>query len=137
MSSRLIMLIFLSLSYDQFCCNFYIFLNFFVIFIIFYTGYSCVHRLQTIYLIFFILDIIIIIVDLMHVRILNEYLCSQTITWLNKLLLFLLLLLVAVILNVFVSPFQLRQTLVPMLKGQTHLIEELYSFFEDTKPPLW
>ena len=79
-----------------------------------------------------------IIVDLMHVRILNEYLCSKTITWLNKLLLLLLLLLlVAVILNVFVSPFQLRQTLVPMLKGQTHLIEELYSFFEDTKPPVW
>ena len=70
MSSWPIILIFLSLSYDQFCCNFYIFLNFFVIFIIFYIHLYIDYRL------FFILDIIIIIVDLMHVRTLNEYLCS-------------------------------------------------------------
>ena len=31
---------------------------------------------------FFILDVIIVIVDLMHVRILKEHLCSWTMTWL-------------------------------------------------------
>ena len=33
--------------------------------------------------------------------------------------------------------FQLRQIIIPMLKGQVHLIEEFYSFFDDLKPPVW
>ena len=47
-----------------------------------------------IYFLFFfnIIDLIFIIVDLMHVRNVNEHLCSWMITWLNKLLLLLLLL---------------------------------------------
>ncbi|XP_068694172.1 uncharacterized protein [Montipora foliosa] len=32
------------------------------------------------------------------------------------------------------DPLELRQTIVPMLKGQLHLIDELYSFFDDLKP---
>ena len=40
---------------------------------------------------FYILNLIIIIVDLMHVRNLNEHLCSWMLTWLNKILLLLLL----------------------------------------------
>ena len=45
MSSWPIMLIFLSLSYDQFCCSFYIFLFFFVIFIICYIHVYIDYRL--------------------------------------------------------------------------------------------
>lgn len=32
------------------------------------------------------------------------------------------------------DPVELRQTIVPMLKGHLHLIDELYSFFDDLKP---
>ena len=68
-------LMFLSLSQDQFGCNFYIF-KFFFVCNFYNTLYSCVHRLKMMYLNFFslILDFIIVIVDLILIRILN--LCS-------------------------------------------------------------
>ena len=53
----------------------------------------CTWIIDYMYNIIFILDIIIIIVDLMHSRIFSQHLCSLTITWLNKLLSLLLLLL--------------------------------------------
>lgn len=33
-------------------------------------------------------------------------------------------------------PLELQQIIIPMLKGQVHLIEEFYSFFDDLKPPV-
>ena len=65
------MLTFLSLSYDQFCCNFYIFLNFFVIFIIFYIHVYIDYRFL---FSSFIPDIIIIIVDI--IIIIRYYYCN-------------------------------------------------------------